>query len=113
MLPPAVLAWGTFRKVTVIAPQVASETNKVKGEELMSGRDNIRSTPSTSLPHLCGKTKRVKDSACVSKRQTKSDQKKKKGFWCKVCLHPHLKQRETPLVKTKKMALVAFFLSYR
>ena len=88
MLPPAVLAWGTFRKVTLIAPQVASETNKVKGEELMSGRDNIRSTPSTSLPHLCGKTKRVKDSACVSKRQTKSDQKKKKAFGVKSVYTP-------------------------
>ena len=69
------------------APWVASETNKVKGEELMSGRDNIRSTPSTSLPHLCGKTKRVKDSACVSKGQTKSDQEGK-GFGVKSVYTP-------------------------
>ena len=34
MLPPAVLAWEAFHKVTLIAPWVASEASKVKGEEL-------------------------------------------------------------------------------
>ena len=34
MFPPAVLAWEAFRKVTLIAPRVASEASKVKGEEL-------------------------------------------------------------------------------
>ena len=31
---PEVLAWEAFQKVTLIAPQVASEASKVKGEEL-------------------------------------------------------------------------------
>ena len=31
---PAILAWEAFWKVTLIAPQVASEASKVKGEEL-------------------------------------------------------------------------------
>ena len=34
MFPPAFLAWEAFGKVTLIAPQVASEASKVKGEEL-------------------------------------------------------------------------------
>ena len=34
MLPPAVLAWEAFQKVTLIALRVASEASKVKGEEL-------------------------------------------------------------------------------
>ena len=34
MLSAAVLAWEAFRKVTLIAPLVASEASKVKGEEL-------------------------------------------------------------------------------
>ena len=34
MFPSAVLAWEAFWKVTLIAPQVASEASKVKGEEL-------------------------------------------------------------------------------
>ena len=34
MFPPAVLTWEAFRKVTLIAPWVASEASKVNGEEL-------------------------------------------------------------------------------
>ena len=34
MFPPEVLAWEAFQKVTLIAPRVASEASKVKGEEL-------------------------------------------------------------------------------
>ena len=34
MFPPAVLALEAFGKVTLIAPRVASEASKVKGEEL-------------------------------------------------------------------------------
>ena len=34
MFSPAVLAWEAFQKVTLIAPRVASEASKVKGEEL-------------------------------------------------------------------------------
>ena len=59
MFPPAVLAWEAFRKVTLIAPRVASEASKVKGEELMSGRDAFRSTSGASPPHLSGRTGRV------------------------------------------------------
>ena len=35
----------------------------------------------------------------------------KEKLWCKVCLHPHLEQGGMPPVE--KMALVAFFISYR
>ena len=34
MFSPVVLAWEAFQKVTLIAPWVASEASKVKGEEL-------------------------------------------------------------------------------
>jgi len=34
MFPPAVLAWEAFWKVTLIAPQMASEASKVNGVEL-------------------------------------------------------------------------------
>ena len=34
MFPLVVLAWEEFWKVTLIAPWVASEASKVKGEEL-------------------------------------------------------------------------------
>ena len=72
MFPPAVLAWEAFRKVTLIAPWVASEASKV----LMvrsSVRDAIKSTPGASPPHLSGRTGRDEYSACVGKGQTKSD----------------------------------------
>ena len=34
MFPPVVLVWEALGKVTLIAPWVASEASKVKGEEL-------------------------------------------------------------------------------
>ena len=43
----------------------------------ISGRDAIRSTPGTSLPHLGGRTGRVEDRASIRKGQTKSDQEGK------------------------------------
>ena len=78
MFPPAVLAWEAFRKLTLIAPWVASEASKV----LMVRNwtlvwDAIRSTPGASLPHLGGRTARDKYGAYVSKGQTKSDQGRK------------------------------------
>ena len=75
MFSAAVLAWETFRKVTLIAPWVASEASKVlMVRNWTSVCDAIRSTPGTSPPHLCGRTRRDEYGACVSKRQTKSDQ---------------------------------------
>ena len=73
-MPPAVLAWGAFGKVTLIAPRAASE---VMMKSWMTGRDAIRSTPGTSPPHLGGRTERVEDGACIGKGQTKSDQEGK------------------------------------
>ena len=60
MLPPAVLAWGAFQKVTLIAPLVASEESKVlMVKSWTSVRDAIRSTPGASgIPHLGGRTGR-------------------------------------------------------
>ena len=78
MFLPAALAWEAFWKVTLIAPQVATEVSKVlMVRNGMSVRDAIRSTPGTSPPHLSGRTERVEDSACVGKGQTKSDQEGK------------------------------------
>ena len=72
---PAVLAWEAFRKVTLIAPQVASEATEVKS--WTSVRDAIRSTLGASLPRLGGRTGRDECDACVGKGQTKSDQEGK------------------------------------
>ena len=78
MFPPEVLAWEPFRKVTLIAPQVASETSKVlMMRSWTSVRDAIRSTPGASPPHLGGRTGRDECDACVSKGQTKSDREGK------------------------------------
>ena len=78
MFPPEVLAWEAFQKVTLIAPQVASEASKVlMVKSCTSVRDAIRSTPGASLPHLGGRTARDKYGAYVSKGQTKSDQGRK------------------------------------
>ena len=78
MFPPAVLAWETFQKVTLIAPRVASEASKVlMVRSWTSVRDAIRSTPGASPPHLGGRTGRVEDSTCIGKGQTKSDQEGK------------------------------------
>ena len=72
---PAVLAWEAFRKVTLIAPRVASEASEVKS--WTSVRDAIRSTLGASLPRLGGRTGRDECDACVGKGQTKSDQEGK------------------------------------
>ena len=82
MFPPVVLAWEAFRKVTLIALRVASETSKVlMVKSWTSIRDAIRSTPGASPPCLSGRTRRDEYDAC------------------KVCLHPHLEQGGTPLVE--------------
>ena len=75
MCPPEVLAWEAFRKVTLIAPQVASEAIEVKS--WTSARDAIRSTPGASPPRLGGRTGRSECDSCVGKGQTKSDQEGK------------------------------------
>ena len=67
MFPPVVLAWEASRKVTLIAPRMASEQARLKVKSWTSGRDAIRSNPGTSPLHLGGRTKRVEDSACVGK----------------------------------------------
>ena len=78
MFPPAVLAWEAFWKVTLIATQVASEESKVLMiRNWTSVWDAIRSTPGASPPHLGGRTGRDEYGACVSKGQTKSNQKRK------------------------------------
>ena len=59
MFPPVVLAWEASRKVTLIAPRMASEQARLKVKSWTSGRDAIRSTPCTSPPRLGGRTKRV------------------------------------------------------
>ena len=59
MFPLAVLALEAFRKVTLIAPQLASEASKVlmvRSWTLV--RDAIRSTPVASPHHLGGRTGR-------------------------------------------------------
>ena len=74
MFPPAVLAWEAFQKVTLIAPQVASEASKVlMVRSWTSVRDAIRSTPDASPPHLGGRTGRDEYDACIGKGQTKSN----------------------------------------
>ena len=75
MLPPEVLAWEAFRKVTLIAPRVASEAREVKS--WTSVRDAIRSTLGASPSHLGGRTGRDECDTCVGKGQTKSDQEGK------------------------------------
>ena len=71
---PSGLAWEAFRKVTLIAPRVASE---VTVKSWTSVRDAIRSTPGTSPPHLGGRTERDEYDSCIGKGQTKSDQERK------------------------------------
>ena len=78
MFPPAVLDWKAFWKVTLIAPQVASEASKVlMVRSWMSVRDAIRPTPGASTPRLGGRTRRDEYVTCVGKGQTKSDQERK------------------------------------
>ena len=75
---PAVLAWEAFRKVTLVAPRVASEASKVlMVKNWTSVRDAIRSTPGASPPRLSGRTRRDTCDACIGKGNTKSDQEGK------------------------------------
>ena len=75
---PEVLAWEAFQKVTLIAPQVASEASKVlMVKSWTSVRDPIRSTPGSSPPCLGGRTGRDEYDTCVGKGQSKSDQEGK------------------------------------
>ena len=84
MVPPAVLAWEAFPKVTLIAPRVASE---VMVKSWTSVRDGIKSTPGTSPPHLGGRTGRDEFGTCVGNGQTKSDQEGK-AFGVKSVYNP-------------------------
>ena len=75
---PSSLAWEAFWKVTLIAPQVASEVSKVlMVRSWTSVRDTIRSTRGASPPHLSGRMARDEYVTCVGKGQTKSDQERK------------------------------------
>ena len=51
MFSAAVLAWEAFRKVTLIAPRVASEASKVSGEALDSQVGMLSGLPLVH-PHL-------------------------------------------------------------
>ena len=65
MFLPAVLAWEAFWKVTLIAPQVASETSKVlMVRNWTSLWDAIRSTPGASPPCLGGRDGRDEYGVC-------------------------------------------------
>ena len=78
MFRPAVLVWEAFRKVTLIAPWLASEASKIlMVRSWTSVRDAIRSTPGASPPCLGDKTKRDEYDACFGKGQTKSDHERK------------------------------------
>ena len=78
MLPPQVLAWEAFRKVTLIAPRVASEASKaLMVRSWTSVRVAIRSTPGASPSHLGGRTGRDECDTCVGKGQTKSNREGK------------------------------------
>ena len=103
---PEVLAWEAFQKVTLIAPQVASEASKalmVRNWTLVW--DAIRSAPGASPPRLCGGTGRDEYGACVGKGQTVSDQGRKVS----------VKSLSTPpsragrYASSRKRVLVAFF----
>ena len=72
---PSGLAWEVFRKLTPIAPLVASEASKVlMVTSWTSVREAIRSTRGASPPRLGGRTGRDKYGPWVAKGQTKSDQ---------------------------------------
>ena len=75
MFPPEILAWEAFRKVTLIAPRVASDATEVKG--WTSVRDAIRLPLGASPSRLGGRTGRDECNACVSKGQTKSNREGK------------------------------------
>ena len=75
MFSLVILAWEAFWKVTLIAPQVATEVSKVLTvRNWTSVKDAIRSTPGASPPRLGGRARRDECGACTGKGQTKSDQ---------------------------------------
>ena len=75
---PSGLSLGGIPKVTLMAPQVASEASKVlMVRSWTSVRDAIRSTPGASPTRLGGRTRRDEYDTCVGKGQTKSDQERK------------------------------------
>ena len=78
MFPPSGLAREACRKVTLIAPQMASEASEIlMVRSWMPFRDAITTTPGASPPHLGGRTRRDERDACVGKGQSKSDQEGK------------------------------------
>ena len=103
---PSGLACEAFRKVTLIAPQVASE---VMVKSWTSVRDAIRSTPGASPPHLVVEPGGM-SMAPASVRDRLSPNRKEK-LWSKICLHPHLEQGGTPPVE--RWCWSPLFLSYR
>ena len=109
-ISPSGLAWEAFWKVTLIAPQVASEASKVlMVRSWTSVWDAIRSTPSASPTCLSGITRRDEYVACVGKGQTKFDQENK----ALVFSLSTLPSRAGRNASGRKRVLVAFFLSYR
>ena len=77
MFPPVVLAWEASRKVTLIAPRMASEQARLKVKSWTSDRDAIRSTPGTSPPHLGGRTGRVKTAPALVRDRLSPTRKEK------------------------------------
>ena len=77
MFPPVVLAWETFRKVTLIHPGGHQRQARLRVKSWTSSRGALKSTPGTSPAHLGGRTGRDEEGACVDKGQTKSDQEGK------------------------------------
>ena len=75
---PSGLSLEAFWKVTLIAPQMASEANKVlMVRNWILVWDAIRSTPGALPSCLSGRTGRAEYGACIGKGQTKSDQGRK------------------------------------
>ena len=109
MFPPAVSAWETFWKVTLIAPGWHEASKVLMVRRWTSVRDAIRSTPSVSPPRLGGRTRRDEYDACVGKGQIKSNQERKALVYS-LSTPPSRAARDT---SGRKMALVTFFLSYR
>ena len=69
MFPPAVLAWETFQKITLITPRVASEASQVlMVRSWTSVRDAFRPTPDASPPHADGRMRRGGSGMPVSVR---------------------------------------------
>ena len=95
MFPTAVLAWEAFWKVTLIAPWVASEASKV----LMVRNWTSSGMPSDLPlvhPHPVSVVEPGGMSMLPMSVRDKLNPTRKEKLWCKVCLHPHLEQGETP-----------------